>query len=490
MKVAILSSASAGGAGIAAYRIYEALSQSSELEVDFFDMSSLGQVDIAVSPTHSATNGKITNTHFTVDYATEPRQWVIELLSQYDVLNIHWASYLLSLCEIHELAKRGKRILFTMHDFLYITGGCHYPAGCLGFLEGCVGCPQVDEQKCDLHTVIDTQKLKRKIFSYENVHLAAPSAFIVNNAIRSGIVPEHRAHVLRNAYQPIEPFESRECGNKRSILLIADSFDEQRKGLQLAVDSLKLAFSSEKAKVYQLELHLVGGIDKEVIDQLDGLPVRIVTHGHIKQHEKLVQIFKQCQFILTCSYEDNWPNILVEAGSYGCVPIVGKWHGCEEFARQFNSSYVAETYTPSAFSSVISDALVIQLDNLNVLREAINKKIRDNHAYIWAAEKYIQVFNGETSRKNAGKLLNISKKITSISMDRILTVLPIFTSATINATKSTTPFGCQLFCDEKFEVGLEFIKANNIKNETHRYGIGNIEISNPNLINKQNRLQS
>ena len=28
-----------------------------------------------------------------------------------------------------ELARRGKKILFTLHDFYYITGGCHYPAG-------------------------------------------------------------------------------------------------------------------------------------------------------------------------------------------------------------------------------------------------------------------------------------------------------------------------------------------------------------------------
>ena len=35
MKVAILSSASAGGAGIAAYRIYETLSTTQGLAVDF-----------------------------------------------------------------------------------------------------------------------------------------------------------------------------------------------------------------------------------------------------------------------------------------------------------------------------------------------------------------------------------------------------------------------------------------------------------------------
>jgi len=65
MKIAVLSSASAGGAGIAAFRIYQAL-QASDHEVDFIDIRALGEaVCQEVSPQISATNRKITNTHFT-----------------------------------------------------------------------------------------------------------------------------------------------------------------------------------------------------------------------------------------------------------------------------------------------------------------------------------------------------------------------------------------------------------------------------------------
>ena len=469
MKVAVLSSASAGGAGIAAYRIYEALSESSELEVDFFDIGALGQVDLSVSPTHSASNGKITNTHFTVDYATEPRQWVIDFLSQYDVLNIQWASYLLSLCEIHELAKRGKKILFTLHDFHYITGGCHYPAGCLGFMEGCVGCPQVDERKCDLHTVIDTQKLKRKIFAYENVHLAAPSAFIVNNAIRSGIVPEHRAHVLRNAYQPIEPFEPRDWGNKRSILLIADSFDEQRKGLQLAVDSLKLAFSSEEATAYDLELHLVGGMDTEVINQLDGLPVRILTHGHIKEHKKLVQIFKQCQFILTCSYEDNWPNILVEAGSYGCVPIVGKWHGCEEFVDTFHIGFKAKDYQPHYFSEALIEALFSHYGLLtsNLIKE-FARKTRDKHSHECSLSSYYSAFNANVLEQHYSP----KKQGNTLSINYALSIKYLFNGST-TISEIPSPFQSRNTINTIESILFKNKTTKNTTVSSHAYGISN-----------------
>jgi glycosyltransferase involved in cell wall biosynthesis len=393
VKIAILSSASAGGAGIAAYRIYQAFVDNSDHEVDFFDMTSLGQVNIEVSPTDSATNGKITNTHFTIDYASDTRQWVIDLLMDCDVINVQWASYLVSLSEIHELAKSGKKILFTLHDFHYITGGCHYPAGCTGFLKNCVGCPQVNEKVLSQQTVVATNKLKRNIFSYPNVHLSAPSQFIVDNAIRSGIVPAERAHVLRNAYAPVCEFEAKGNSKDKAILLIADSFDEQRKGLALAVDSLKIAAQDFRENNSKVTLHLVGGLDAEVIRRLDDSDIKVITHGHIKDHSKLVDIFKQCQFVLSCSYEDNWPNILVEAGSYGCIPIVGRWHGCEEFVDAFGLGYVASQYTAEQYAIAINQALNAQLANASLANFV--KDIRVMHMPKSVVDHYVGVFEKE-----------------------------------------------------------------------------------------------
>jgi hypothetical protein len=438
MKIAILSSASAGGAGIAAYRIYQAFSAVTDHEVDFFDINSFGEsVDQMISPQISATNKKITNTHFTIDYANDVRQWVIDLLSDYDVINVQWASYLVSLSEINELAKVGKKIVFTLHDFYYITGGCHYPAGCLGFLKNCVGCPQLDEKISTQQTVINTNKLKRDIFSYPNVHLSAPSAFIVDNAIKSGIVPPERAHVLRNTYQPISKFEPKQTTKSKSILLIADSFDEQRKGLALAVDSLKMAAKTFKERNTNVTLHLVGGLDNEVIKRLDGSGIKIITHGHIKEHEKLVEIFKNCEFILSCSYEDNWPNILVESGSYGCIPIVGKWHGCEEFVNLFCFGFVADNYSPVEFSKIINIAILGKKDNGNILSYV--NSVRKLHSPNLVVNEYIDAVTDSPKLK---------VECPRISNDAVYFSVNQFNVATLNLETNKykfmiekTPFG-------------------------------------------------
>jgi glycosyltransferase involved in cell wall biosynthesis len=432
VKIAILSSASAGGAGIAAYRIYQAFCETTDHEVDFFDMRALGQVDLEVSPTDSASNEKITNTHFTIDYASDIREWVIDLLSDYDVLNVQWASYLISLAEINELAKLGKKIIFTLHDFHYITGGCHYPAGCLGYLKNCVGCPQVNEKVFSQQTVIATNKIKREIFSYENVHLTAPSAFIVENAIRSGIVPPERAHVLRNAYEPICEFKPKTATKSKSILLIADSFVEQRKGLALAVDSLKIAAETFKETSTAVTLHLVGGLDSEVIKRLSGSGIKIVTHGHIKEHEKLVEIFKKCDFILTCSYEDNWPNILVESGSYGCIPIVGKWHGCEEFVQKFELGFIADNYLPEAFARSINTAVFSEFTSA-IITAYVNDVLIVHKPYKVIAA-YIDVIEGSREFTFGHLKSLVGEAIFSINH---------LTSATLNFNQKNTKFTIQ-----------------------------------------------
>lgn len=483
MKIAILSSASAGGAGIAAYRIYESFKATTDHEVDFFDMTVLGQVDPEVSPTDSATNRKVTNTHFTMDYASDVRDWAVDLLCEYDVINIQWSSYLISLAEILELAKRGNKILFTLHDFHYFTGGCHYPAGCLGYLKNCVGCPQVNEKLFSQPSVIATNKLKRAIFSYPNVHLSAPSAFIVKSALSSGIVPQERAHVLRNAYHPIADYIPKLITQNKSILLIADSFNEQRKGLVLAVDSLKLASTTFRQENKQVTLHLVGGLDAEVVKRLDGSDIKIIVHGHVKEHHKLVDIFKQCEFILSCSYEDNWPNILVEAGSYGCVPIVGKWHGCEEFVSVLGLGYAADNYSSHAFYKAINEAVFSQISPKTVASYVFN--VRNIHAPDQVVSEYLNVISEGTNVHEKLNILNPRNDI-DVSANHLVSasILKDVSKTAIEIKVIETPFGLQKLLNSKLQVRTkeELIKHVLLENcSAHKnsecYGIKQLNLS-------------
>ena len=124
-KIALLTSATGGGAGIAAQRVFNALKrvEDNDDQIDLLDMNSLGgpiPTDVA---SHSGGSNKIfSDTHYTVEFPGYVRSELIDRLCQYDALNIHWCSYMLTLSEIKAIACAGKKIVFTCHDFYYFLG--------------------------------------------------------------------------------------------------------------------------------------------------------------------------------------------------------------------------------------------------------------------------------------------------------------------------------------------------------------------------------
>lgn len=394
LKIAVLSSASRGGAGIAARRVHEALSLSREIAADFIDMDVLGgRIASDSVPRGSMSNRRISDTHFTVEFPGFVRGWVIDLLRGYDVLNIHWTSSLLGIAEIDELSRLGLPILFTSHDYYYFTGGCHYPATCEKLAEGCIGCPQVDQRRCSRSVVAQNLKVKARILDRPNVHLSAPSRFLINEATNVGMIAYDRAHVLRNPYSPVPGVVRTDRSGPQRIVLMADSMAERRKAMPLAIDSLSAAYRHLRSEAGDHEpfvVEVIGNADSafKAAVRKAGFPYRI--RGGIEDHTQIAELLRDCDFLLTCSLEDNWPNVLVEAAAYGVIPVVGPGHGCEEFVSEFGIGSVAKDYNVPSFV----DALVNAIQSYgsvasSILAEAVLKA----HVPEYICAKYLKVFN-------------------------------------------------------------------------------------------------
>lgn len=353
LSVAVLSSASGGGAGIAARRLAEALTARPGMQADFIDIAGLGEaLPQEVAPHESYSARTLSDTHFTLEYPGFHRGWLVGMLAGYDLVNVHWASHLVALGELHALACAGRPILFWLHDFHYITGGCHYPAGCEGYLRDCRGCPQLDTARASPLTVARNLAVKRAIFARPNVHLAAPSRFLRDAAVAAGIVPDGRAHLLRNAYRPLGPVPARQEGARaqRRVLLIADSLDEGRKNMAGALQALELAAAARPGR---LVVDIVGRGTDALRRDLAALSFPNLLHGRITDHAALSTLLAQADVLLSCSREDNWPNILVEAGSYGVPAVVGPGHGCAEFVRHYGFGRIAPDYAPDSFARAL-----------------------------------------------------------------------------------------------------------------------------------------
>lgn len=366
IKVAVLSSASGGGAGIAARRVVTALNCCDGIEADFIDIAVLGEpVPEDAAPRQNMNNGRWSDTHFTVEYPGILRGWLVRLLSTYDVVNVHWASYLIGLAELDELSRAGIPLLFTLHDFYYTTGGCHYPAGCERARRGCAGCPQVDHNRCLSDVVPDNRSLKERIFERTNVVLCAPSSFVVQRALDTGIGTERRSVVLRNPYPPVRECPDRKPVDNLRVALIAESFSERRKGMRTALSALKEANVgiAVDRRWKGLTVDLIGGNTESMGSELTEAGVSYCSHGKLGNHASVVNVLQGCHLLLTCSNEDNWPNVLVESGAYGVIPVVGPGHGCAEFVEVVGVGTVATEYSGEAFGQAILQQATMYMES-------------------------------------------------------------------------------------------------------------------------------
>lgn len=380
LKVAILSCAPAGGAGIAAKRLADALMEREDLSCDFIDATMLGGLPGEAIYNGSASNRSISDTHFTAEHPGFVRQWLVNLLAAYDVLNFHWATMMVTVSEILELANRGKRIVLTMHDFFYATGGCHYQAGCDGQGRGCIHCPQVDETIYSRVSVAHAFREKMLLLRHENVTITAPSHYLANRIRELIGAAEDKVRVIRNPYKAEDKIPDVFMARTESahkVMIIADSFGERRKNILLSIDAVAVA---RRNYIPSLQLHLVGCPTPEVLDYCNRSELDIVTHGHIPDPNQLAELYKKCGILISCSSDDNWPNVLVEACVHGTVPVVGPGHGCEEFVREYGLDLIASDYSAEAFAFQISRAFKLIKGPLsgNTIGKMTERIIRDH----------------------------------------------------------------------------------------------------------------
>jgi glycosyltransferase involved in cell wall biosynthesis len=359
-RIALLTSATAGGGGIAAKRVYSSLLhvKTREDHIDLLDMTALGgPIPADIAPHCGGSNKSFSDTHYTVEYPGYVRSDIVDRLTQYDAINIHWCSYLLSLSEVYQISLARKNVVFTCHDFYYFLGGCHYPHTCTSWQSGCLRCPQVDRQRYPNYSPMHNLQIKRQIFSLPNVWLTAPSNYLASMA--TVLLPNAANHprTIRNPLDGSVFFRSRVCqkasdDRKVRILLVADSAIEKRKAFPLGVSAVAIASEILFALGIMVETYIVGGESGYLREAVSGMDTCMQFLGRL-QAEELAEVYRKIDIVFSPSLEDNWPNILVEAFACGANFVVGPGHGCEEFVSLYKCGEIADSYEVRALAQAL-----------------------------------------------------------------------------------------------------------------------------------------
>ncbi len=225
------------------------------------------------------------------------------LVQSSDILHLHWVSDFLNYSTFFK--KTDKPIFWTLHDKNPFSGGFHFSS----YEEASYG---------RLERSIIVKKTKTLSFA-RNLTIVSPSRWLYEESRSSKVLRNFEHHLIpygldTKLFETKNRINSRKLlkfpNNKKIILFVADSLEDERKGVRYLADALKF-FSDDS-----LLLVIVGS------GSFPNVENRIVSLGYIKDKVDLSLIYSAVDTFVIPSIEDNFPNTILESLACG-TPVVG-----------------------------------------------------------------------------------------------------------------------------------------------------------------------
>jgi glycosyltransferase involved in cell wall biosynthesis len=145
-------------------------------------------------------------------------------------------------------------VIWTLHDLIPITGGCHYPGDCDGFTKECGNCPQqITPRKSDATNKFF--RIKKRLYQRTNLHLVGNSEWTTAQAKRSGLAKYAKSIRTIHYGLDVEQFKPVSKTIARQALRVPEGrfvigfacsdFNERRKGAEILMEALK-AFPAQE----------------------------------------------------------------------------------------------------------------------------------------------------------------------------------------------------------------------------------------------------
>jgi glycosyltransferase involved in cell wall biosynthesis len=246
------------------------------------------------------------------------------LVTQADVVNLHWVSDFLDYATFWE-ALPDKPVVWTLHDMNPFTGGCHYSSGCSRYQTDCHKCPQLrgtslpDQAEAGL-------ALKKQVFAKKTSlqAIVTPSRWLGACSAASNLFAHVPHYTIPNslATQTFRPLPQQACRqvlglppDKQVLLFVSSRLSNRRKGFDILLESLK----SMPAR------HVQNIIVCSVGEPEAGVNFSGITHVSLGavQDEMLMRIaYNAADGFVIPSREDNLPNVVLESLACG-TPVIG-----------------------------------------------------------------------------------------------------------------------------------------------------------------------
>jgi glycosyltransferase involved in cell wall biosynthesis len=265
-------------------------------------------------------------------------------LLQNSLIHMHWIPGLVNLSKLVKFENKNLKMVVTLHDMWFFTGGCHFSNGCTQYISGCQQCPMVHNIFRPM--VAKQYLIKKEFFSiYKNTNVTSPSHDLLEKAARSEILNDKKFHLIANPVSnDIKFFGSKIDARKITNIdpdcfvvgFVAADINDPRKNFKDALAAVKnLVGTHPEAKIKFIVIG--GGYNLS----LSKLPF-IHRVGLLKDPILLAPYYAAFDVLLLTSNEENSPLVVIEALVNKSFVIASNSGGAKELINSDQNGYIYE----------------------------------------------------------------------------------------------------------------------------------------------------
>jgi glycosyltransferase involved in cell wall biosynthesis len=304
-------------------------------------------------------------------------------------------------------------IIWRLADLNPLTGGCHYPDQCTGFMSGCRVCPQVSGTlPCKETSSI--WKLKQEILTKvpaKQLTFVSQSRWLESLVRSSPLASRFRCVVIPNGVERDVFFPCERSRMKKTLgipehipaVTVCAGSMTRRKGLQQFINELT-------SRKYMPDFALIW-----IGHQPEHVPASIRFLPFTSQSRDDLRIAYSAGDVLAFpSFQDNCPNTVLESLACGTPVLAFNGCGTEELIRNQVDGLLVRKRTISDFVDRLFELISSPRSTANLQAGAVQSPA-GRRSIADAAQDYLSVFRQSIDRMSS------SNSITSEQPEKVVT---------------------------------------------------------------------